>query len=356
MAIPEDRLHAFRKALDEAARPLFFFDGDADGLTSYALLYRYKKEGKGVMISGRPQLNSDFSRKVDEYAPDAVFILDTAQLTQEFVDHIACPMHWLDHHDPKHPELRLPKRMHYYNPRLWDDDDGRPTAYWAYRIVQQDLWIAMAGIIGDYHYDASLAEELRKFFPELLPKTITHQGEALFDSPLGTLIRILNFNLKGPVSSCLTSVKILTRIDHPDEILKQETARGRYLYKRYERVLKHYRKLLDEAMEEAKKDEDYVIFTYEDDTYSLSGELANEVKYRNKDKAVIIGRKHDGKVIMSLRGEHHEVLGPLRAALTVTEGYGGGHPKACGAVVPEERFGEFVEEFKKKYQELRKDV
>jgi hypothetical protein len=241
--------------------------------------------------------------------------------------------------------------MRYYNPRLHDDSDGRPTAYWAYLVARQDLWIAMAGIVGDYHFDEGLADELRETFPELLPRKIKHQGEALFDSPLGTLIRILNFNLKGPVSSCLTSVKILTRIEHPDEILKQESSRGRYLYKRYERVLRAYKPLLDAAMAEAKKDPHFVIFTYENDVYSLSGELANEVKYRNKDKATIIGRKHDGKVIMSLRGENHEVLGPLQAALKVADGYGGGHPKACGAVVAEEHFPAFIEEFKKAFKE-----
>ncbi|MBD3208943.1 hypothetical protein GF367_00810, partial [Candidatus Woesearchaeota archaeon] len=241
MAIPEDKLTEFKQALDEAARPLFFFDGDADGLTAYLLLYKRRQEGKSVIISGRPQLNGDFTRRYDETMPDAVFILDTAQVTQEFVDHIQCPIHWLDHHDPKHPELKMPKRLHYYNPRLWDDNDGRPTAYWAYQITKDDLWIAMAGIVGDYHFDEELAKEFREQYPDYLPEEVNHQGAALFDTKLGELIRILNFNMKGPVSNCLTSVKILTRIAHPDEILNQATPKGKYLYKRYQRVLHHYR-------------------------------------------------------------------------------------------------------------------
>ena len=349
MAIPEEKLQEFRDALASSAKPLFFFDGDADGLTSYALLYRHKKEGKGVIISGRPQLNGDFVRKYEEYMPDAVFILDTAQLTQEFIDAVRCPIYWLDHHDPNHPELKLPSRVHYYNPRLCDDADGRPTSYWAYRLVDDDIWIAMAGIVADYHFDEDIAAKFREQFPQYLSKDIHHQGEALFDSKLGELIRVLNFNLKGPVSTCLTSVKILTRIQHPDEIMEQESPKGKYLYKRYQRVMHHYEKLYKEAAEEAKNDKDFVIFTYQNDVYSLSGELANEVKYRNQDKAVIIGRRHDGRVMMSLRSEEYEVLPALQEALKEVDGYGGGHPKACGAVVAEQDFDRFVARFKEEF-------
>lgn len=353
MAIPEEKLQEFRAALDKAAKPLFFYDGDADGLTSYALLYKYKKEGHGIMISGRPQLNSDFARRYEEYMPDTVFILDTAQLTQEFIDAVQCPIYWLDHHDPHHPELKLPKRMHYYNPRLWDDSDGRPTSFWAYKITKQNIWIAMAGIVGDYHFDEEIANDFREEYPEYLSKDIHHQGEALFDSKLGELIRVLNFNLKGPVSNCLASVKILTRIEHPDEIMKQTSPKGKYLWKRYQRVMQHYEKLYATVMKEAGKDENFIIFTYQNDVYSLSGELANEVKYHNKDKATIIGRVHDGKVMMSLRSENYDILPALQAALKDVDGYGGGHPKACGGVVAEKDFDVFIKKFKEVFLEQK---
>ncbi|MBW2983031.1 DHH family phosphoesterase [Candidatus Woesearchaeota archaeon] len=349
MSIPTEQLDRFRKALDESTKPLFFFDGDADGLTSYALLYKYKGDGKGVMISGRPRLSEDFTRKYEEYQPDAVFILDLAQITQEFIDNIPAPIHWLDHHDPDHG-LHLPKRMTHYNPRLHDPEDGRPTAYWAYQVTKQDLWVAMAGIVGDYHYDKDLASQLRKEHPGLLPEGIDHQGEALFDSPLGTIIRVLNFNLKGPVRTCMTAAKIVTRIGNPDEILHQTSPKGKYLYKRYERVMKAYKPLYEQAAAAVKEDEEVLVFIYSHDQYSLSGELANELKYRNMDKAIIVGRRHDGKVIMSLRSEHKEILGPLKKALADVEGYGGGHPKACGAVVDENSFEMFKETFKHEYE------
>ena len=347
MAIPEKQLDSFRKALDESARPLIFFDGDVDGLTSFALLHKRNSEGKGVMISGRPQLTMDFARRIDENAPDAVFILDLAQITQEFVDHIKCPIHWLDHHKPQHDDLKMPKRLTYYNPRLEDPEDGSPTSYWAYRIVKDNLWVAMAGIIGDYHWDAKLAAEFREKYPGLLPIDITNQGSALFNSPLGTLIRIINFNLKGTVTSAMTAVKIFTRIEDPKEILEQTTPRGNYLYKRYQRVLKAYEELYETGKECIKKDDPLILYVYNHDQYSLSGELANELKWRNKDKVVIIARNNDDKMVMSLRGEDKEVHGPLQIALEGLDGYGGGHPKACGAVVAESQFEEFIKKFRK---------
>lgn len=356
MSIPTEKIDEFRDALDKSARPLFFYDGDLDGLSSYTLLFKYKGEGKGIMVSGRPKLGEDFARKYEEYQPDAVFILDLAQITQEFIDMIPAPIYWLDHHEPEHPELHMPKRMKYYNPRLWNNEDGRPTAYWAYLIAnKQDVWIATAGIISDYHFEEAVIEEFRKFYPDLLPRTIKHQGEALYDSKIGELIRILNFNLKGPVSNALTSVKIFTRIEHPDEILKQESAKGKYLYKRYEKVNVEYQKLLTLAKTSSAGDKDFMIFTYHHDKYSLSGELANELKYRNKNKAVIIGRHHDNKVIMSIRSENYEVHEALKVAMEGKDGHGGGHPKACGALIAENDFPEFIEQFKAKFLEEKKN-
>ena len=53
--------------------------------------------------------------------------------------------------------------------------------------------------------------------------------------------------------------------------------------------------------------------------------------------------------MMSLRSENYEVLPALQAALKDVDGYGGGHPKACGGVVAEKDFDIFVEKFKSEF-------
>ena len=39
----------------------------------------------------------------------------------------------------------------YFNPRLINKDVNIPTTYLCYKVVEQDLWIAMVGCIADYH-------------------------------------------------------------------------------------------------------------------------------------------------------------------------------------------------------------
>ncbi|MBD3209494.1 DHH family phosphoesterase, partial [Candidatus Woesearchaeota archaeon] len=104
--------------------------------------------------------------------------------------------------------------------------------------------------------------------------------------------------------------------------------------------------LYEAAQASVNKQDPFIIFTYSNDLYSLSGELANELKYRNQQKAVIIGRKHEDKVIMSLRSEEQPILKALERALQNVDGYGGGHPKACGAVVAQKDFDAFIATFK----------
>ena len=62
----EKQLTFLREELATAQNPLFFYDDDPDGLSSFLLLYRYKKEGKGVIVKTTPKLGSIFVNKVKE--------------------------------------------------------------------------------------------------------------------------------------------------------------------------------------------------------------------------------------------------------------------------------------------------
>ena len=90
-----------RKELASAKNPLFFYDGDGDGLASFLLLYRIHREGKGVALRGSSQLNEKSLRKVAELDPDKIFVLDIPLMTQEFIDKAKRPIFWIDHHPPQ---------------------------------------------------------------------------------------------------------------------------------------------------------------------------------------------------------------------------------------------------------------
>ena len=113
--------------LEEAQRPLFFYDDDPDGLCSFLLLYRFKQEGKGILVKTTSTLTKNWARQVDEYKPDVVFILDVPSVDQDFIDAISVPIYWIDHHTPTERD-----RIHYYNPRLQKEDAYIPTTPIAY--------------------------------------------------------------------------------------------------------------------------------------------------------------------------------------------------------------------------------
>ena len=336
--LTQKQFQQIRDELDNCQNPIFFFDDDPDGLCAFLLLYRYKKEGHGFVVKTHPKLDVRSAPKIEQYDADKVFVLDVANLEQDFIDASKVPVIWIDHHGPSDRT-----GMRYFNPRINDKNVNIPTTYMCYKAVQQDLWIAMVGCIADY-YMPDFLNEFKKKYPDLLngKKTV---GDIYFSSKLGTLIKIFSFCLKGKTSEVVKSMKILTRIESPYEILNQETAKGKFIFKRYEKINKLYDSLLEDAVKVAGK-EKMLVFTYSEDKMSFTGDLANELLHKFPDKIIIVGRKKDDDVRMSLRSRNILIPPILEKSLAGLEGYGGGHEYACGANIKETDFKEFVKRIK----------
>ena len=161
------------------------------------------------------------------------------------------------------------------------------------------------------------------------------------------MIKIYSFCLKGKTSDVMKKVKILTRIEHPNEILNQESSRGKFIFKAYEKIKNHYDDLLKSAISNVK-DEKLLVFTYSDDKMSFTGDLANELLYKFPDKIIIVARRKEDDMRMSIRSSKKIIPPILEKSLIGLEGYGGGHELACGANVKQHQFEEFVERMKKK--------
>ena len=339
MALTQKQYEQIKGELDDCRNPIYFFDDDCDGLCSFLLLYRYKKEGHGIVVKTHPKLDMQLIPKIDEYQSDKAFVLDVAHLEQEFIDSCKVPVVWVDHHGPFER-----RNIRYFNPRISKNDDNIPTTFMCYKAVMQDMWIAMVGSIADY-YIPDFIDEFRKEYPDLIgsKKTVT---DIYFGTKLGTLIKIFSFSLKGKSNEAMRNIKILTRIGSPYEILNQETAQGRFIFRRYENIKKLYDGLLEEALAEKSKD-NFLVFTYTDEKMSFTGDLANELLYRFPDKLIIVGRKKEDDIRMSIRSSKVKIPPMLEKALVGLQGYGGGHEYACGANVKERDFKEFVERLKK---------
>lgn len=336
--IPVAKIREFRKALESCARPLIFFDDDPDGMCSFLLLYSLNPESRGVIYKRSGPLDNFFLNKVRENEPDAVFIVDVAEVSQDFLNSVN-NCYWLDHHKPVER-----KNVKYYNPMIKTPGDNRPTSYWAYKIAQKNIWLAMVGCVGDWHLPADIKREFIKEYPELLDKKIKKPEQALFASDVGKLAKVLSFILKGDNAEAMACVKTLTRIHDPREILDQSTSQGKFIWKKH---LRHAQVYNDLKARVKITDEPLVLFNYEDNRTSLTSDLSNEILFENPDKFIIICRHNNGEMKCSLRSAKYEVLPILEKALKGLNGFGGGHLHACGCQVNEKDFEKFLENVRK---------
>ncbi len=330
--LTEKQIKQIRDELDNCKRPIFFFHDDPDGLASFLLLYRYVKEGKGIVLKARPTLTTMFAAKAVEYGADKVFVLDIANVDQEFIDMVKVPVIWIDHHTPVERD-----NVKYFNSRL-KNNTNTAAAYMCHQIVKTDDWIALIGCIGDW-YMPDFFKTFAKNNPDLIGKAKTVE-EILFETPIGKLIKIFSFNLKGTTGEVRKSIKILTRIDDPKEILEQTSPRAKLIYKKYEQVNKTYDELMKKALK-VKKGK-IIVFTYTEDNLSLTKDLANELLYRFPDKIIVLGREKSGEVRCSIRANNVNLTKAVEKALIGIEGYGGGHERACGAGIKKEYFKQFL--------------
>lgn len=337
----DEQIKKARELLLSCSRPLFLFDDDPDGLASFLLIYKMVNGGKGMALKGAV-LDERMSEKVNAYQADLVVILDKAEVAQEFFDEIKTPCVWIDHHEAK----KRNGNITYVNPRVFDPQDNQPTSLLAYKITEENAWIAAVGIVADWQIPPkNILDICEEKYPGLLNPEITNPPEMLFTNPIGELARIFSFNLKGRTSEVLASMKILSRIKNPNELLKKEHSQARLVMKKYEQKLNEY----NELRSQVKIDESspLIIFTYDEAKNSYTPDLSNELLYSFPDKMILIARKSGESYKCSLRSSSMRVDMFLEKVLKTVGGTGGGHEHACGAVIPEENWKEFLKVLEK---------
>jgi len=161
--IKQKQMDVVREMLLKYNNPLFFFDNDADGLSSFLLLRRFCGNGKGVAIKSFPELSVAYSRKLYELKPDLVFILDKPLVAKGFLNkakELNLPIVWIDHHLVNHYD-----GITYLNPLIEEPKSNEPVSYWTYRITENksDEWMSFIGCLADW-YILNFEEAVRKKF------------------------------------------------------------------------------------------------------------------------------------------------------------------------------------------------
>ncbi|MBT4334232.1 DHH family phosphoesterase [archaeon] len=338
--IPEKQIKELREYLSKAENPLFFYDDDPDGVCSYLLLKKYVDDrGKGIIVKSVPTLEEKFVRKVKEYCPDLVVVLDMPDISQDFIDQVHVPIVWLDHHGPVER-----KGVHYYNPRLTAPKDNKPTSYYAYKVTKQNLWLATLGTTADWYYP-NFAKEFATEYPDLLSKKVKKPETVLYDTKLGELVKIVSFLLKGDMKDVRTSIHLLSQMESPYEILNQTSPKGKWLYKRAMKFQKEYDVLLADALKTKAKGK-LLLYYYPSTKNAFTSEISNEILYKNPTKVTIIARESSGYMKLSFRSTDIKLPKLIEKAMDGLDGYGGGHEHACGGNLNKDDFDEFIERFR----------
>jgi single-stranded DNA-specific DHH superfamily exonuclease len=341
MALTENQLSELRNLFDSSARPVILFDDDPDGLTSFLMIYKHIREGKGIPVKNAPELGPELAQKVNDYCPDLVIIVDVPIVNQEFIDKVKAKIVWVDHHP-----LVERKGVAYYNPRAQDPADNSPTSYWIYKTLKENIWIAMTGMIGDWFMpEQEIINEFIAAYPALLSPEIKKPEIALHNSKLGELVRIISFNLKGKTSDVIKSIKVLTRIKDPSEIIEQKTPAGNFIYKKYDKLREKYDALMKNV--KIKPGDKLVLFSYSSPDYSFSAEISNALIYKHPDKIILVVWEYNGEYKCSLRSTKMKLPPLIEKALEGVNGYGGGHDHAAGACIKIADFEQFVVNIRK---------
>lgn len=345
--LTEEQVSEIREHLEKAQNPIFFFDNDNDGLTSFLLLRRMIGRGKGIPIRTFPELDGDYFRRVKELNSDYVFILDKPIVSEDFLNKVHednLPLVWIDHHDVEKPKHEW---INYYNP-FHNNQTNEPVSYMCYKIANKkdDIWIGTIGCVSDALVPDFYEEFLEKY-PELGKKNPESAFDVLFNTEIGKIARILDFSLKDSITNVVNMLKFMSEAKSPYDVLQEDSKTKQILSKYYE-IKDKYESLLQEARSQSNNK--LIFFTY-GGQFSISANLANRIKYEFPDKYVVIGYKKqdDGFYNVSLRGDNIRDV-TLKAIENIENATGGGHQHATGARIPEDKIQIFKENIEKAIQ------
>lgn len=318
--------------IESSENPLIFFDDDSDGLCSYLLVKKHFKKGNPIVIKSSPELDISYLKKIDEYSPDLIIVLDKPIISQDFIDRVNVPIAWIDHHP-----INDVKGVHYFNPLFTDPKDSRPVSYWCYQLTKDNMWIAAIGVAADY--SLATTEEFHAKFPDICEYT-DDPGKVMFETKLGKLIKMFNFILKGNPYRILQYVTLIEKIESPYELLDGTSKNANEIIKVYEKINNEYELLLKDALKPQKSK--IHKFFYDSVKSSFTTELSNELAFKFKNKMILVGRKKNGLMKLSLRYQKSDLRKIVQKSIEGLDGTGGGHEHACGAHVKVEDFDEFV--------------
>lgn len=344
--LTEKQILEIREHLERAQNPVFYFDNDADGLSSFLIMRRFVGRGKGVVVRSFPDLNASYARKVHEFNSDYVFVLDKPVISREFVEEIEklnIPIVWIDHHDVLPQGFSEGFRNFYeYNSAKSGDLKAEPVTFICQKVCNktEDIWLGVVGSIAD-HYLPDFIDSFAKSYPEFWKEEVSDPFQAYFETEIGKIARGFNFGIKDSITNVVKFQNFLISVKGPADVFAEVS--GNYSFrKKYQEVKKKYDVLLRKAMQGVG--EKLIFFGYGGEL-AISSDLANELSFRYPGKYVLVSYRNGSVVNISMRGKGVRKI--LESVLKEVEGSGGGHEDAVGARVASKDLEKFKEVLEK---------
>lgn len=341
--LTEKEIFEIREYLQNASSPLFYFDNDQDGCSSYLLLRRFIGKGAGVPVKTSP-LGMEYYRRITEFNPDVVFILDQPTVSKDFFEKLnseGITIVWIDHHETDLEEI--PPYVHYYNPIYSESAENVPVTEVCYRVTsrKEDLWLAVVGCIADRYMPKFYSEFLDKY-PDLSAFT-DDPFKVFYNSSIGKISRMIGTGLKDRTTNVVKMIRFLSLVKTPYEVL-EEKRENETMHKRFNDIDSKFRNLISRAKENVD-DSNLLFFKYSGDT-SMSADIANKLSYMYPEKNIVVAFSKGARVNLSMRGK-----GIKEKAVSVVEELPhatcGGHDDAVGAQMDEGQLDGFVSSLRK---------
>ncbi len=353
MAISREEIKEIRKEILESENPIVFFDNDPDGLTSYLLFKKAVPSARGVVVNGF-LTETQWTDKLEREGHDKVFILDKPVVEEGFFRRISVKKIWIDHHPIE--DIILPRGVKYFNPRLHKKEDGRPVSYWIYEILKKEIskyvWLSAIGSLADYYLIKSIVNKTFKQYPFMFEKLPKNVEEALYkDKIFSRIVKIFSFSLVGKKNEVKRNVKILEQVEGPDEIVYNKGEKIKIVMDHYKKYHGDYYKWLSIGKRYAKEKD--VIEIFIDNKYFPIGILSTELSSLYPNKLIVIARKKDSAINVSIREQKNDIREIVQKAVQGI-GTGGGHEHACGAAIKPGTWDVFLKRLEEAYKALKK--
>ena len=341
--VPKKDIEEIREILESSVSPLFYFDNDQDGLSSYLLLRRFIGKGNGVPVKTSP-LDMGYYRRVKEFNPDLVVILDQPTVSLDFFNELekeGIPVLWIDHHE--NDLETIPSWVYYYNPLYSDIKENVPTTAICYEITprKEDLWIAVVGTIADKFIMPFYSDFLKKY-PDLGIES-KDAFDVFYNSSIGKISRMFGIGLKDRTTNVIHMIRFLISAKTPYEVL-EESRDNKTMHLRFQEIDRKFNKYIDKAKSEYSG-EKLLAFKYSGET-SMSADIANKLSYLYPEACILVAFIKGARVNVSMRGEgiREKVSEAIREFPLATSG---GHENAAGAQINLDDLDPFISNLKK---------